>query len=88
MKQDESKYRDPNEETSITDIDPNYFKELSGRVSRERFSVRQYIDDTRQVLATRLLTGQERDDCIRIDQQFEQEQKKMDQIKVWLTNSY
>lgn len=83
LEQDEAKhYTDPNAATSITDIDPDYFNEFKGRVSKERFSVRQYIDDTREVLITRLLTGQERDDCIRIDQQFEEEQKRLDKIKV------
>lgn len=73
----------PNKVTALTDIDPNYFKELKGRVLKERFSICQYIDDIREVLSTRLLAGQERDDCIRIDQQFAEEQKVLNDIKVY-----
>ena len=67
--------------TTITDIDPNYFKEFSNHILKEKFSTHQYVQDMREVLSTRLLTGQERDECIKIDQQFDQERKTLDMIK-------
>ncbi|XP_046417479.1 cilia- and flagella-associated protein 100-like, partial [Neodiprion virginianus] len=65
----------------MTDVDPQYFTELRGRVIKDRSSLRTYIADTKEVFRTRLLAGQERDDCIRIDQQFDEEQKRLDKIK-------
>lgn len=65
----------------MTDVDPQYFTELSGRVCKDRSTLRTYINDTQEVFRTRLLAGQERDDCIRIDQQFDEEQKRMDKVK-------
>ncbi|XP_023289730.1 cilia- and flagella-associated protein 100-like [Orussus abietinus] len=66
---------------AMTDVDPQYFTELRGRVVGQKFSKRQYVEDTRDVLRTRLLAGQERDECIRIDQQFEEEQRRLDKVK-------
>ncbi|KOX74378.1 Coiled-coil domain-containing protein 37, partial [Melipona quadrifasciata] len=75
------KHKDLEEAIAITDIDPQYFSELDDRLVRETFSVRNYIEDTREILKARLLAGQEMDDCIRIDQQFVEEQKRLDQIR-------
>ena len=68
----------------MTDIDPTYFSELQGEISiGERFSQQAYIEDARQVLRTRLLIGEERDVCIRIDQQFDEEHRRLENIKVF-----
>ncbi|XP_043508745.1 uncharacterized protein LOC122528080 [Frieseomelitta varia] len=75
------KHKDLEEAIAITDIDPQYFSELDDRLVREKFSIRNYIEDTREILKARLLAGQEMDDCIRIDQQFVEEQKRLDQIR-------
>ncbi|KAK1124334.1 hypothetical protein K0M31_006703 [Melipona bicolor] len=75
------KHKDLEEAIAITDIDPQYFSELDDRLVREKFSLRNYIEDTREILKARLLVGQEMDDCIRIDQQFVEEQKRLDQIR-------
>ncbi|XP_046472629.1 cilia- and flagella-associated protein 100, partial [Neodiprion pinetum] len=74
-------HKDPDKATAMTDVDPQYFTELRGRVIKDRSSLRTYIADTKEVFRTRLLAGQERDDCIRIDQQFDEEQKRLDKIK-------
>lgn len=66
----------------MTDVDPGYFTELSGRPVKEKFSLEQYILDARDVLRKKLLIGQKRDDCIRIDQQFEQESHRLQKIQV------
>ena len=81
------KHKDLEEAIAITDIDPQYFSELDDRLVREKFSVRNYIEDTREILKARLLAGQEMDDCIRIDQQFVEEQKRLDQIRVCFDES-
>lgn len=78
------KHKDLDEAIAITDVDPRYFSELDGRIVKEKFSVRNYVEDTRDILKTRLLAGQEMDDCIRIDQQFVEEQRRLDEIKVCL----
>jgi len=66
----------------MTDVDPQYFTELSGRPVKEKFSLEQYVQDIREILKTKLLIDQEKDDCIRIDQQFEQETRRLQQIQV------
>lgn len=73
---------DPSKVIAMTDVDPGYFTELSGRSVREKFSLKQYMLDTQEVLRTRLLIGEKKDDCIRIDQQFEQESYRLQQIEV------
>lgn len=70
------------EAITMTDVDPQYFTELSGRPVKEKLSLEQYVRDIREVLKTKLLVGEEKDDCIRIDQQFEQETRRLRQIQV------
>ncbi|XP_012259009.2 cilia- and flagella-associated protein 100-like [Athalia rosae] len=74
-------HKDSDKAAAMTDVDPQYFTELRGRVLKDRSSLKTYVNDTREVFKTRLLAGQERDDCIRIDQQFHEEQKRLDNIK-------
>ncbi|XP_024940876.1 cilia- and flagella-associated protein 100 [Cephus cinctus] len=82
IEEDEAKvHKDMDKANAMTDIDPEYFTELRGRVIKDRSSLKKYVDDIREVLRTRLLAGQEKDDCIRIDQQFNEEQKRLDKIK-------
>jgi len=66
----------------MTDVDPQYFTELSGRPVKEKFSLEQYVQDIREILKTKLLIDQEKDDCIHMDQQFEQETRRLQQIQV------
>lgn len=80
------KHKDLDEAIAITDVDPRYFSELDARLVREKFSVRKYVEDCREILKYRLLAGQQMDDCIRIDQQFVEEQKRLDKIKVFVLN--
>lgn len=76
-------HKDLEKVTAITDIDPNYFTEVKGRLGvGERFSRQRYIEEAREVLRTRLLIGVQRDDCIRIDQQFDEEERRLNDIKV------
>ncbi|KZC05738.1 Coiled-coil domain-containing protein 37 [Dufourea novaeangliae] len=78
---DAKKHKDLDEAMAITDVDPGFFKAFSNRVVKEKFSVQEYVDDLREIFKTRLLAGQETDDCIRIEQQFVEEQKRLDKIK-------
>ncbi|XP_012529142.1 cilia- and flagella-associated protein 100 [Monomorium pharaonis] len=80
--EERKKHKDPDKVTAMTDIDPHYFTELSGRPVEEKFSLEQYVRDIREILKIKLLVGQERDDHIRIDQQFEQETHRLQQIQV------
>lgn len=77
------KHKDPEEAIAMTDVDPQYYTELCGRSVKEKFSLERYIQDTRETLKTRLLIGQEKDYCIRIDQQFEQESRRIERIQVF-----
>ncbi|XP_043280912.1 cilia- and flagella-associated protein 100 isoform X2 [Venturia canescens] len=76
-----TKHKDLDKATAMTDVDPNYFTDITGRTVGEKFSKQRYIDDARNVLRTRLLIGAERDDCIRIDQQFDEEQRRLNETK-------
>nr|XP_034180476.1 uncharacterized protein LOC117604486 [Osmia lignaria] len=75
------KHKDLHEGIAITDVDPEFFKELAGRVVKEKFSVNEYVNDIRNIFKARLLAGQEMDDCILIDQQFVEEQRILNKIK-------
>ncbi|XP_020292521.1 cilia- and flagella-associated protein 100-like isoform X2 [Pseudomyrmex gracilis] len=75
------KHKDPSKIIAMTDVDPSYFTELSGRPVSEKFSLRQYIGDVQEVLKTKLLIGQNKDECIRIDQQFRQELNHLRKIQ-------
>ncbi|XP_018314408.1 cilia- and flagella-associated protein 100 [Mycetomoellerius zeteki] len=75
------KHKELDKVIAMTDVDPKYFTELSGRPVKEKFSLKQYIQDIREILKTKLLISQEKDDCIRIDQQFEQETRRLRQIQ-------
>ncbi|KYN11959.1 Coiled-coil domain-containing protein 37 [Trachymyrmex cornetzi] len=75
------KHKELDKVIAMTDVDPQYFTELSGRPVKEKFSLKQYIQDIREILKTKLLISQEKDDCIRIDQQFEQETHRLRQIQ-------
>ncbi|XP_025996095.1 cilia- and flagella-associated protein 100 isoform X2 [Solenopsis invicta] len=76
------KHKDPDKVIAMTDVDPHYFTELSGRSVKEKFSLEQYIQDIREILKIKLLVGQEKDDCICIDQQFEQETRRLREIQM------
>ncbi|XP_033336263.2 cilia- and flagella-associated protein 100 [Megalopta genalis] len=75
------KHKDLDEAMAITDVDPGFFKLFTNRVVKEKFSVNEYVDDLRSIFKARLLAGQETDDCIRIDQQFVEEQRRLDNIR-------
>ncbi|XP_015111833.1 uncharacterized protein LOC107037685 [Diachasma alloeum] len=66
---------------AMTDIDPGYFTDLTGRPIREKFSGRRYVEQARQVLRARLLAGFARDDCMRIDRQFAEERRRFANIE-------
>ncbi|XP_011050898.1 PREDICTED: uncharacterized protein LOC105143978 [Acromyrmex echinatior] len=75
------KYKKLDKVIAMTDVNPQYFTELAGRPVKEKFLLKEYIQDIREILKTKLLIGQEKDDCIRIDQQFEQETQRLRQIQ-------
>lgn len=67
---------------AITDIDPGYFTDLNGRPIRDKFSKYEYVNQIRKILKARLTVGYKRDECMRIDQQFAEEQKRLSNIEV------
>jgi len=82
------KHKDSDKAIAITDVDSQYFTELSGRPVKEKFSLDQYIQDLRDILKTNLLIGQEKDDCIRINQQFEHESRRLQNIQVRICDKF
>ncbi|XP_070172084.1 cilia- and flagella-associated protein 100 [Polyergus mexicanus] len=77
------KNKDSDKAIAMTDVDPKYFIELSGRPVEEKFSLKQYIENIREILKKKHLIGQEKDDYIRIDQQFEQESRRLRKIQYY-----
>ncbi|XP_072763361.1 cilia- and flagella-associated protein 100-like [Anoplolepis gracilipes] len=77
------KYKDPDKVITMTDVDPQYFIELSGRPVGEKFSLKRYIENIREILKMKHLIGQEKDDYIHIDQQFEQESRRLRKIQYY-----
>lgn len=67
---------------TMTDVDPKYFTELSGKSVKEEFSLSQYVQDIREILETKLLIGQEKDNYIHINEQFEQGLHQLRKIEV------
>ncbi|XP_066991694.2 uncharacterized protein [Anabrus simplex] len=67
---------------AMLDIDPDFFRIIEGRPERlEKFDIHKYIEDVRQCLKTKLQTGYFEDETFKIDERFEEEQKKIDKIK-------
>ncbi|KYM77055.1 Coiled-coil domain-containing protein 37 [Atta colombica] len=75
------KHKELDKVIAMTDVHPEYFTELSGRPVKKKLLLKEYIQDTREILKTKLLISQEKDNCIRIDQQFEQETHRLRQIQ-------
>ncbi|XP_043463991.1 uncharacterized protein LOC122499608 [Leptopilina heterotoma] len=64
-----------------TSICEAFTDELKSLFLKERLSTCQYIDDIREVLSTRILSSQQRDECIQADQQLTEERKMLNNIK-------
>lgn len=79
---EKKKHKELKEIFAITDINPEYFTETAGGLVKEKFSLCQYIDDLRQILRSKLLAGEQRDLCILIEQQFDEERRRLSKIKV------
>nr|XP_050844610.1 uncharacterized protein LOC127061583 isoform X1 [Vespula vulgaris] len=78
---EKKKHKELKEIFAITDINPEYFTETAGGLVKEKFSLCQYIDDLRQILRSKLLAGEQRDLCILIEQQFDEERRRLSKIK-------
>lgn len=70
---------------AVTDIDPQYFTELSNQVIDERFSLNQLITDTKDILRTKILIELKKDKCNRIDQLISKESRILSQAEVIMT---
>ncbi|KAL2725169.1 coiled-coil domain-containing protein 38-like [Vespula squamosa] len=78
---EKKKHKELREIFAITDVNPEYFTETAGGLIKEKFSLCQYIEDLREILRNKLLTGEQRDLCIHIEQQFDEERRKLSKIK-------
>ncbi|XP_047345115.1 uncharacterized protein LOC124947255 [Vespa velutina] len=78
---EKKKHKELKEAFAITDVNPEYFTETTGGLVKEKFSLHQYVEDLRQILRNRLLVGEQRDLCIHIEQQFDEERRKLNKIK-------
>ncbi|KAK2588846.1 hypothetical protein KPH14_001716 [Odynerus spinipes] len=80
-KQEAKKHKELKEAIAITDVNPEYFVESIGTAVKEKFSLRRYVDDLREILRSKLLAGDQRDLCIHIEQQFDEERRRLNRIK-------
>ncbi|KAI4491877.1 hypothetical protein M0804_003269 [Polistes exclamans] len=80
-KEEKKKHKELKDAFAITDVNPEYFIETTERLVKEKFSLRQYINDLREILRTKLLVGEQRDLCIHIEQQFDEEIRRLNKIK-------
>lgn len=78
--------KDPQEQSmrTIFDIDPDYFTIVEGRPIAEKFNIKDYINDMREILRTRIVTGYKEDEILLINENFIDEQKAIDNIKTKL----
>lgn len=66
---------------TILDIDPEFYSLVEGRPLVEKFDVKKYIDNVRDVLRTKIITGFREDDIILIDESIIEEQKLIDETR-------
>ena len=67
---------------TILDVDPDFFAVVQGRPIHEKFSVRNYVGDLRDSLRARIITGYREDEIVLVEENFTQEQKAVDEIKL------
>lgn len=74
---------DPKEQSmrTIFDIDPDFFTIVEGRPIAEKFNIKDYIKDIRDILRTRIIAGFKEDEILLINENFIDEQRAIDDIK-------
>lgn len=66
---------------TLLDLDPEFFSLVEGRPLFEKFRVRKYVHDVREVLRTRIVTGFREDEVDLIEENFASEQVMIDKIR-------
>lgn len=67
---------------TILDVDPQFFTIVEGRpVKTKKFNIKNYINQVRLVLQTKIVTGFRDDEVMLITEHFLQEQKMINRIK-------
>lgn len=66
---------------TILDIDPEFFSIVEGRPIKEKFQISNYIEDMRKLLRLKIICGYRQDEIEMIDQNFNEEQRVIDEIK-------
>ncbi|KAB0792878.1 hypothetical protein PPYR_12498 [Photinus pyralis] len=69
---------------TILHVDPKFFTLVEGRPVACKFNRRDYIEDVRNVLRTKIVTGYREDDIMQIDENFATEVKVVQEIEVEL----
>lgn len=68
--------------SSITDtVDPEFFTIVSGKPIREKFDIRNYLQDLQSLFLINLQIGYKRDETLLIEEQFRQEKSQLEDIK-------
>lgn len=73
---------------TIVEMDDQYFQVIKGRPIRDRFSIRNYIDENREAFRTKLKTGFLQDEVYLIDEQYRNEKKRIQELTELFKNYY
>lgn len=66
---------------TILDIDPEFYTLVEGRPLIEKFEVKKYVENVREVLRTKIITGFREDDIILIEESIIEEQSIIDETR-------
>lgn len=66
---------------TILDIDPQFYSVVEGRPLIDKFDLRKYIENVRDVLRTKIIVGFREDDMILVDESIIEEQKIIDETR-------
>lgn len=70
------------------DLDDQYFAAIKGRPIKEKFSLKDYVNDVRETFRTKLKTGFLQDEVYLIDEQYLNEKKRINQLTDLFKNYY
>lgn len=66
---------------TLKDVDPEFFSIVEGRPLFDNFKINRYIEDVRDVLRTKIVTGYKEDEIHLIEENLIQEQQIINKIK-------
>ncbi|XP_065160257.1 LOW QUALITY PROTEIN: uncharacterized protein [Atheta coriaria] len=66
--------------TTILDIDPEFYSIVSGRPITVKFNLQEYMNTARDILRTKIVTGYRMDDALLIEENLLEEQNMIEEI--------